>query len=875
LGVFLLALAIFGAVKDPSGRPVADARVSLQTAHADAAVGRTAADGSFEIRAAAAGRYLIRVDKEGFAPWIRPIVLIEGVDLRVTATLEIGARVEQITVSAEAGEILEPHRTPQRLTSIARPLIETQATRTLSEAAAGQPGAAEQRTAPAMGSVFVRGLTGKNVSVYRDGIRVTTSAQRGGVSTFFNLLEPETVEAVEILRGPNSAQYGSDSVGGAVHVLSRGAPLSAVRFFTGHGGVFYDSATHGFGNQFSPALASPRFSLAAHLAARRTNTVRTGGGLDSHSAITRFLGLPSTVLVTRLPDTAFTQYGGSIHAQAALSERLRLSAHYDRSQQDGAKRYDQLLGGDGNLIADLRNLMADFGYVRLHFLQARPFDRASASLSYNAQREERVNQGGNGNPLAPITHQYERMAVWGLQWAAERRLGSHSLYIGGEGYRERSRAPAFTWDPVSGAVAQSRPRIPSGARYLNYGFFVQDAWEPETASRLRFTGALRFGGASYQSRASAAPVVGGRPLWPDDSLAANALTGRAGVTFRAASILWLHANFARGFRAPSITDLGTLGLQGNGNYEASYAAVARLGGFIGSDASASAVSTGRPVEPLRPESSDSVDYGFTVRSDRVRFSADAFWSRLSNTIVSQTLILPPGAVGMPLGDQIISAQLPGGAVYVPAATNPVLVRANYGGARLRGMEQSLDWRISASWQVRQTWTWVRATDAVTGAPPDIEPGIPAPQGRISLRYAPPRFRLYVEGYADAARRQSRLSSLALSDRRIGAARSRSNIANFFTRGARVRGLTDGVTLLPTGENLAQVQQRVLGGAGSAPLFTAIPGYAVFGFRIAVRAGARTDVLADLYNLGDRNYRGIGWGIDALGRGVTLKLRHRF
>ncbi len=339
--------------------------------------------------------------------------------------------------------------------------------------------------------------------------------------------------------------------------------------------------------------------------------------------------------------------------------------------------------------------------------------------------------------------------------------------------------------------------------------------------------------------------------------------------------VWFHFNYARAFRAPSITDLGTLGLQGNGYYEASYAAIATLGGYIGSNASANAVSTGRRVEPLRPESSDSVDYGVTIRTERFRLGVDAFRSRLSNSIVSQTLILPPGAVGLPLGDQIISAQLPNGAVYVPAATNPVLVRANYGGARLRGLEQVLEWRVHPALRLRQTWTWVHAADAVTGTPPDIEPGIPAPQGRLSLTYSPAQSRLYIEAYTDAALRQTRLSTLALGDRRVGAARSRANIANFFRNGARVRGLTDGTVLLATGETLEQVQQRVLGSASSAPMFTAIPGYSVFGFRVGAPLGENTDLLADICNVGDRNYRGIGWGIDGLGRGITLKLRHRF
>jgi len=874
---FLLiwAAILGGSVFDPDGRPVQGATVRVRSAQADIAVTQTAADGSFRLAGLPAGEFLVQVEKTGFSAWTQLLQLGAGKETRLDVRLRLGPLREEITVSSEAGQVLEPHRTPQRATVLSAADLEVQATRTLSESAAGGPGVAEQRTASAMGGVFVRGLSGKNVSLYRDGIRYTTAAQRGGVSTFFNLLEAETIQSVELLRGPNSAQYGSDSLGGAVHIVSRQAALSPAPVLAGAAGVYFDSATAGFGSQFSPSFSSPRFAVAAYTAARRVNTARSGGGIDSHSAVTRFLGLPSSIFGGRLPDTAFTQYGGSLHAQFLLTENTRLAAHYERGQQDGAKRYDQLLGGDGNLIADLRNLMADFAWLRLHLLRPRWFERASLSASFNTQREERVNQGGNGNPRASITHQYERMSVWGLQLSAERRLAGHALHLGAEGYRERSRAPAFTWNPVTGAIALTRPRIPSGARYLNYGVFVQDAWSPERLPRLRLAGAARFGGASYVSRAAASPLVAGARLWPDDSLAANALSGRAGATFRVLDPLWLHINYARGFRAPSITDLGTLGLQGNGAYEASYASIAALGGFIGSDASARAVSTGRPVEPLRPESNDSIDYGLALRTDRLRLGLDAFWSRLGNVIVSQTLILPPGAVGLPLGDQIISAQLPTGAVYVPVSSGPVLVRANHGGARMRGLEQSLEIRMSEAWRLRQTWTWVRAADPETGAPPDIEPGIPAPQGRISLRYTPYRLRLYVEAYADAARRQTRLSSLALADRRIGAARSRSGIANFFNNGARVRGLTDGRVLIPTGETLEQVQQRVLGGAASAPMFTAIPGYAVFGFRLGAPLDARTDLLVDVSNLADKNYRGIGWGIDALGRGVTLKLRRRF
>ena len=84
-----------------------------------------------------------------------------------------------------------------------------------------------------------------------------------------------------------------------------------------------------------------------------------------------------------------------------------------------------------------------------------------------------------------------------------------------------------------------------------------------------------------------------------------------------------------------------------------------------------------------------------------------------------------------------------------------------------------------------------------------------------------------------------------------AARSRANIQNFFRRGACVRGLTTpgptgcgsaGGILIPTGETLAQVQNRiaadwrdingvrVVNNDTVVPTFPYLPGYGLVGVR---------------------------------------------
>ncbi len=854
-------------VVDASGAGVAGARVALRNGPlAVMASQETDRLGRCWFGGAAAGRFLITVTAKGFAER----TVTATVPGRTVVALAVGVFAEEITVAAEAGQVVSTDMAAQRTTVLDAAEVRERTVMALTEAGTGETGVEQVRTSSTMGSFFIRGLTGKNVAVYRDGVRYTTSAQRGGVSTFQNLVDASNLGSVEFVRGPNGAQYGSDAVGGTVNLQSQVAPLaSGAGKWYGEFSPFFHSASNGFGGNGSAGYSGRRMGVVVNLAERRVNRFRPGGGIDTHAAVTRFFGLPSTVMGSdRVADSGFTQYGGMAHGQFSVTAKTQVIAHYERGQQDGGKRTDQLLGGDGNLVADLRNLMMDFGYLRVQRFGMGWIDQGTVTVSYNAQREERVNQGGQGNPAAAITNQYERTRVAGVQFQFSKRLGGgHEGLFGGEGYHERMVSPAFTFNPVTGVTVGSRPRVPDGATYKIHGLFVQDVWSPMASGRVRLSGALRFGGATYRSPGGAG--------FPTDSLTANAVSGRAGGVVRVAGPVSLHATYSRGFRAPSMTDLGTLGIQGNGFFEANGNDVMGRGARIGTRADDMAVDSGLGVERLRPEKTDNYDFGMQVRTGRVVLEGSGFWTRMANTIVSQTLLLPPGAVGQVLGDQVITRQLGTGAVFVPIATQPVLVRANFTGARLQGFEQRLQLKIRRDVTFEENLTYIYAEDAATGLAPDIEPGSPPTMANFRLRWAPAGRRFWAEGYSTVADRQRRIPSISIADRRTGANRSRTNIANFFHNGARVRGLVVNGILVPTGETLAQVQDRVLGNATSAPMYLAVPGWGTVGVRGGVTVGERSDLFLDFSNLGDKSYRGLGWGMDGAGRSVTVKWRVRF
>jgi hemoglobin/transferrin/lactoferrin receptor protein len=223
-----------------------------------------------------------------------------------------------------------------------------------------------------------------------------------------------------------------------------------------------------------------------------------------------------------------------------------------------------------------------------------------------------------------------------------------------------------------------------------------------------------------------------------------------------------------------------------------------------------------------------------------------------------------------------TSQNANGVVFVAASSSPVLVRTNFDEARIYGVESRLEYKPARDWFVGSTFTWLYAKDERTGLAPNIEGGTPPMNGYLRLRYTPRGTRFWAEPILHAAWRQDRLSSLDLSDRRVGAERTRSSIAGFFNNGALARGLVSGGVLLSTHETLAQVQDRVLGvGVNSSPLFTKVGGYATIGARAGIHIGERQDISLELENLTDRNYRGISWGLDAPGRGIFARYAVRF
>ncbi|NBO59236.1 MAG: TonB-dependent receptor, partial [Chitinophagia bacterium] len=263
-------------------------------------------------------------------------------------------------------------------------------------------------------SPVIRGFEASRVLLIVDGVRMNNLIYRSGHLQNIITVDQNMLERVEVLNGPASTLYGSDALGGAIHMISKKPVLSGTgnktlvqtNAFTRYSSVNSEKTIHGDIN-----IGSKNFGSLSSITYSNFGDVRIGKndkkGFENFGTRPYYIQpyAANTPYDTILPNqnnriqkySGYNQfdltqkflYQSSEQVQHVLSVQLSSSSNvprYDRLQdiKNGMLRYASWYYGpqERKLISYQLNIKSNAG----------PFDEYKATASYQDIEESRITR---------------------------------------------------------------------------------------------------------------------------------------------------------------------------------------------------------------------------------------------------------------------------------------------------------------------------------------------------------------------------------------------------------------------------------------------------------------------------------------------------
>ncbi len=543
---------------------------------------------------------------------------------------------------------------PRSLSVVTAEDISRRNCRSVPEALAELAGVLVQETNYAGGSPVIRGMIGNRILILVDGVRLNNALYRLGPNQYLNTIDIHQVERIEVIRGPGSVLYGSDALGGIIHIITKSS-VSNKQGEPFHSRVFsqLSSADRGASSRAEFGASAGRVGLYGGVSGKRFGAVDAGG------------------IFGRQPWTSYHEWDGDLKLDLRLSTKARITAGLQHVWQTDAQRPDVLQTGK-ELEYQWAPERRELSYVQLRV--ERPV-RLADSLQLTLSRQVQFERVHRILAAAPSVRQYYEDGVgsWGGQAQLASSIGARQLLTyGAELYHDSVSSRRNDVNLTTGAIQPALGSFADGASSLSAAAFVQD--EVRLSQRLNLTMGLRYSRFDLQATV-ADPATGVIDI--DNRPAA--LTASGYLSWKIAAQVQVFGGVAQGFRAPGVEDTTILKQSGN-RFE-------------------------MPSPNVRPEKSLNHEAGLKLRHRRLSGTVSYFYSRYHGLIDR----VPGLFLDLPYVDLNGNGK--------QDSTEPlVYFRSNVGKARVEGFALEGECRLSETWAVHGNVAWTRGDDLTARTP---------------------------------------------------------------------------------------------------------------------------------------------------------------
>ncbi|MBK8580474.1 MAG: TonB-dependent receptor [Flavobacteriales bacterium] len=524
-----------------------------------------------------------RVDLAVFpdSAWVRvEHIAFEPLRIRTSALRKLGGPLMLMPRTTEldafvfsASRFKEARRdVPEQIDVLARKEIAFDAPQSTGDLLQNSGALFVQKSQMGGGSPVIRGFEASRVLLVVDGVRMNNAIYRAGHLQDIMTVDPNALERIEVISGPASVVYGSDALGGVVHLMTRSAPFAdsaGTHLF--HGGAFtrYSSANNERTAHADVSLSSHKLSSFTSITASDFGDLRQGS--QRLAAYPDFGKKPFTVDRINGTDVAVVNpdpdvQTGTGYQQLDVLEKLRFrsGAHtvhqlnLQLSTSSDVPRYDRSSIYSTDSAGAIVPASAEWYYgPQQRLLAAYTLElegRGFYDQSHITANAQRVVQSRHNRNFGSSTrkNRNEEVTVFGLNADFEKRFAKHELRYGLELTRDAVTSTAFAEDIGTGATSYLGSRYPGtstmthAAVYLTHTVELSRKWLLSEGVRLTNVG-LR----STFSDAADFQFLNGTVA--QDNTAFN---WRAGAVFSPEKSWRFTALASTGFRAPNVDDLG-------------------------------------------------------------------------------------------------------------------------------------------------------------------------------------------------------------------------------------------------------------------------------------------------------------------------------
>ncbi len=403
----------------------------------------------------------------------------------------------------------------------------------ITDALAAQIGVFLQQTTPGQGAAIIRGLKGSEVLHMVDGMRLNNAIFRNAPTQYLALVSPATVERIEIVRGSPTSLYGSDAVGGVLHVITRTPSFDGHETaYRGDISLGLDTAELGKSVRASFEVGTDRVAGLFSVDYLETGDRRTGGG-------------------ERIGPSGYSSRG----ARAALSltpdDKSSWLFDIQTARQPETPRIDELVPGFGQTEPSSSEFSFEpNGRDFVHVRHTREDGSLSASWQFDLGWQHIIDDRRSRNFESNIRRtESNESDLFGISVSANKDYGEGTWIAGAEYYHDVVSSTRFEEDLTTGVIDEVQSRFPNDSTVDQAAVFVNVS--QDIAKRNHMNGGIRY---SFINVYLAESVFSSPTSVDFDDISAD-----IGWVFDLTDTHQIVANLGYGFRAPNVFDLGTLG----------------------------------------------------------------------------------------------------------------------------------------------------------------------------------------------------------------------------------------------------------------------------------------------------------------------------